>query len=221
MFLKGGKRRGPEVREEEETSTPAPLPSMRNCPPWGQWILDKTLKMKISLGVPAVVQAVKNLTAAAQFTGEAQIQSPAQSSGLKELVLPQLLHRLQLQLGFNPWNFHMLQVWPFKKKGKKSWGQKCLKKTLAIEAKSLKHYHNIKGSDPFCSLDDKKDFNSQENDTFINNSTKNNLKMLPFTMPFTKSWSLSPVIIPKTVCMQWKQMSPICVVLFLGSRSDI
>lgn len=83
------------------------------------------------------------------------------------------------------------------------------------------HYHNIKGSDPFCSLDDKKDFNSQENDTFINNSTKNNLKMLPFTMPFTKFWSLSPVIIPKMVCMQWKQMSPICAVLFLGSRSDI
>ena len=44
-----------------------------------------------------------NLTAVAQVTAEIQVQSPAQSSGLKYLELQ------QLQLGFSPWprKFHM------------------------------------------------------------------------------------------------------------------
>ena len=32
-----------------------------------------------------------------------QVQSPAQHSGLQELVLQQLWYRLQLQLGLDPW----------------------------------------------------------------------------------------------------------------------
>ena len=49
-----------------------------------------------------MVQWVKKLTAVAQVTAEAQIQSLAQHSGLKDSAL------LLLQLGFNPWpgNFH-------------------------------------------------------------------------------------------------------------------
>ena len=37
---------------------------------------------------------------------------------VKALALLQLWHRLQLQLTFDPWprNFHILQVWPTKKK---------------------------------------------------------------------------------------------------------
>ena len=38
----------------------------------------------------------KNLTAMAQVVAEAGVQSLAQCSGLKDLVLPQLQHRLQL-----------------------------------------------------------------------------------------------------------------------------
>ena len=49
-----------------------------------------------------MAQWVKNLTAAAQVAVELQVQSPAQHSGLKDLVIPQLQHRLQLWLGFNP-----------------------------------------------------------------------------------------------------------------------
>ena len=53
-----------------------------------------------------------------QATAEAKVQSPALGSGLKDLVLPQLQHRSQLWLGFNPWsrNFHVPQVQPLKKK---------------------------------------------------------------------------------------------------------
>ena len=56
-----------------------------------------------------MIQWVKNPTAMAQITAEAQVQHPAQLSGLKDLVLPQLQHRSQLRLGFNPWPgyFHM------------------------------------------------------------------------------------------------------------------
>ena len=50
-----------------------------------------------------MMQWVKNLTAAAQVTVEAWVQSPAWSSGLKDPALP------HLWCGFNPWsgNFHM------------------------------------------------------------------------------------------------------------------
>ena len=41
-------------------------------------------------GVPAVVQLVKNMTAAAWVAVEAWVQSLAWHSGLKGLVLPQL-----------------------------------------------------------------------------------------------------------------------------------
>ena len=69
------------------------------------------------LGVPAMAQWVKNPTAVAQATVEAQVWSPAQCSGLKDLVLSQLQHRSQLWLGFNlcPGNFQMLWVQPLKK----------------------------------------------------------------------------------------------------------
>ena len=39
---------------------------------------------KIFQGVPAVVQWVKNLTAAAQITSEAGVLSPARCNGLKD-----------------------------------------------------------------------------------------------------------------------------------------
>ena len=53
-------------------------------------------------GVPTMAQWVKNLTAVAWVTVEVQVQSPAHCSGLKDLALPQLWHRWQLQLKFNP-----------------------------------------------------------------------------------------------------------------------
>ena len=64
--------------------------------------------------VSAVAQRGKNLTAAARVTAEVWVQSLARHSGLKDLALPQLWHRSQLRLGFNPWarNFHMSGVWP-------------------------------------------------------------------------------------------------------------
>ena len=40
------------------------------------------------LGVPAMAQWVKNPTAVAQVTAEAQVQSPAPHSGLKDPALP-------------------------------------------------------------------------------------------------------------------------------------
>ena len=49
-----------------------------------------------------MVQWVKNLTAVAQVALEAQVQSPAQHGELKDLALPQLWFRSQLQLGFSP-----------------------------------------------------------------------------------------------------------------------
>ena len=49
-----------------------------------------------------MAQWIKNLTAAAQVAMEAQVRSPAQGSGLKDLALPQLQHRWHMQLGFGP-----------------------------------------------------------------------------------------------------------------------
>ena len=58
-------------------------------------------------GIPTAAQWVRNLVAV-----KAWIQSSAWHSGLKDLAL------LQLQCRFNAWpgNFHLLQVWPVKKK---------------------------------------------------------------------------------------------------------
>lgn len=51
---------------------------------------------------------------------------------VKDLALPQLCHRLQLWLRFDPWprNFHMLWVQPFKEKRK---GTQSLFGRLGIE----------------------------------------------------------------------------------------
>ena len=67
-----------------------------------------------------MVQWVKNLTTAARVIAKMRVQSSAQSSGLKDMVLRQLWCRSQLQLGFNPWprNFHMSQC-SRRKKGRK------------------------------------------------------------------------------------------------------
>ena len=55
-----------------------------------------------------MVQWFRNPTAAAKVTAEAQVQSPARYSELKQLALLQLWLGLKLRLGFNPWlgNFH-------------------------------------------------------------------------------------------------------------------
>ena len=77
-----------------------------------------TLEVKsVNSGVPAVAQWVKNPTAVV-WVAETQVRSPTWSSGLKDLALPQLQCRLQLQLRFIPeaGNFHMLRAWPLKKK---------------------------------------------------------------------------------------------------------
>ena len=52
--------------------------------------------------VPSVAQEVKNPTSEAGVTVEVQVWSPALHSGLKDLVLPQLLQKLQLLLRLNP-----------------------------------------------------------------------------------------------------------------------
>ena len=66
---------------------------------------------------------VKDPTAVAQMAVEARVQSWAWHSGLKDPELPQLWHRSQPWLRFNPrpGNFHMLQgqVQPLKKEKKK------------------------------------------------------------------------------------------------------
>ena len=56
-----------------------------------------------------MVQWVRNPTAVAQVAVEAQVLCQAWHSELKDLALPQLWHRQQLWLGFNPWpgSFHM------------------------------------------------------------------------------------------------------------------
>ena len=63
------------------------------------------------------MQWVKNLTAVAQVTVEALLQSPAWHSEIKNLTLPQLqCGSQQLWPRFSPWpeNFHMPLVWPLK-----------------------------------------------------------------------------------------------------------
>ena len=59
-------------------------------------------------GVPAMVQCVKNLTAAAQVAAEVWVQFLAWCSGLKDLALLQPWHRSELW----PGNLQMLWVWP-------------------------------------------------------------------------------------------------------------
>ena len=57
-----------------------------------------------------MVQWIKeDLIAAAWVAAEARVQSLAWCSGLKDLALPQLWCRWQLQVGFNLWpgNFQM------------------------------------------------------------------------------------------------------------------
>ena len=83
---------------------------------WNLLLLDYHINYNI-LGVPAVGQWVKNLTAGALVTAEAWVPSPALCSGWKDLALPQLQHRSQLWAGFNPWprNFHIWWMWPKKK----------------------------------------------------------------------------------------------------------
>ena len=65
---------------------------------------------------------VKILTTVVQAIASVQVRSLAWHSGLKDPALPQLWHKSQLQLRFNPWpgNFHLLQVWLLKKKKKKT-----------------------------------------------------------------------------------------------------
>ena len=46
------------------------------------------------------MQWVKNLTVEALVTAKARVRAPAWCSGLKDLVLPQLLHRSQLGLAW-------------------------------------------------------------------------------------------------------------------------
>ena len=54
--------------------------------------------------------------AVAQVAVEAQVRSLAQHSGLKDLALPRLQCKSQLQLRFSPWlgNLYMPWVWPLK-----------------------------------------------------------------------------------------------------------
>ena len=75
-----------------------------------KWLHNLVASKYVFLGVPVVVQWVKNLTAAAQVTAEVQVDPPAWHSGLKDPAL------WQLWLGFNPrlGSFHMLWVWPLK-----------------------------------------------------------------------------------------------------------
>ena len=50
-----------------------------------------------------MAQWVKNPTAVALVAAEAWIQSLAWCKGLKDLMLQQLWHSVQLQLRFSPW----------------------------------------------------------------------------------------------------------------------
>ena len=55
-----------------------------------------------------MAQWVKNLTAAAQFTAEWQVQSLAWQSGLNDLALP----KPHLRFSSWPGNLHMPKMWP-------------------------------------------------------------------------------------------------------------
>ena len=77
---------------------------------WSEWKLVKLLwktvwsfLKKLKIGVPTMVQWVKNPTAVAWVTVEAQVRPPALCSGLKDPTLPQLQLKPQLGLRFNPW----------------------------------------------------------------------------------------------------------------------
>ena len=63
---------------------------------------NRAVLTKIILGVPAMVQWLKNLTAVAWVFEEVQVRSPTLCSGLKNPALPQLCCRLQLWLGSIP-----------------------------------------------------------------------------------------------------------------------
>ena len=56
------------------------------------------ISKKITFGVPTVVQWVNNPTC---FCGVAS-SIPSQAQGVRDLVLLQLWHRSQMQLGFYP-----------------------------------------------------------------------------------------------------------------------
>ena len=51
------------------------------------------MRYEKEIGVPAVVQWVKNMTVMSQVTLEAQVQSQAGQRGLKNLALPHLWHK--------------------------------------------------------------------------------------------------------------------------------
>ena len=71
--------------------------------------------------VPTVAPWVKNVTAVAQVPGEMQVRSLAHRSGLKDLVLLQLWHRSQVQLGELP--YVISEAIKLKKKKKKAIGR--------------------------------------------------------------------------------------------------
>ena len=75
---------------------------------------------KTKPGVPAMAQWVNALAHLCSAVGSI----PGQAQCIKNLALPQLWHRSQMQFGFNPWsgNFHMPRVQP--KKGKKTKNRK-------------------------------------------------------------------------------------------------
>lgn len=67
------------------------------------------MNLERSLGVPAVVQWVKNPKVAAQVAAEAWVLSPAWRSGLKDLVLMQLWALTQLSCRL--WLCLRLSLW--------------------------------------------------------------------------------------------------------------
>ena len=58
-----------------------------------------------------MVQWVKDPSAVAWVAAEGRVQSLAQHSGLKDLMLLQLRCRLQLWVGFNPWSGNLGMPW--------------------------------------------------------------------------------------------------------------
>ena len=72
-------------------------------------------ELKNIMGVPTVVQWVKNLTKGAQVCcrGAGSIPSPVQWVKVYGLVVAKW-QKLYLRLGFSPWarNFHMPWLWP-------------------------------------------------------------------------------------------------------------
>ena len=58
-----------------------------------------------------MLQKVKNMPAAAWAAAEAGFDPWPGAVGLKDLALPQLQRRLQLQLIFSPWTGHFHMPW--------------------------------------------------------------------------------------------------------------